>query len=426
MPNPSIFISYRIDDSLTQAGRLHDFLEKHFGEGSVFWDKDKLKPGMRWPKELTAKVKSAKIVLVLYANRTKWLGGQEVGLSRMDDRNDWVRKEVEIALRYAKGKLIIPVLINNAQLPSKEELPGNILHKLHGFQECRIRESHWLTDIQPLLRQIEKVISSKVETLIPQSSSLIHFDKKNPTEFDFYCCNRDEHFGPVIQFLYERRSESQLHVFLPSHPHDSPASFVTRVSYHLFPNNNFASPSKRHGERTCTMKLVETPLEHKFKALEDIQRDISTYSQPNYSENIVLFYRIELKKWDLGGCQELIRNIVANMLPSIPGKKLRFFYWLDPTGCQANPGLLKTLLRKNTNRLELMKAACQGNDQIRFLEPLQPVQQTDLHTWFSHLCSYPIAYESKVASIFGEKNVLPMANIEWHLLPLFQEANRYR
>ncbi len=39
--HPSIFISYRIADSLTQARGLHQSLEAEFGKGAVFYDKKK-------------------------------------------------------------------------------------------------------------------------------------------------------------------------------------------------------------------------------------------------------------------------------------------------------------------------------------------------------------------------------------------------
>ncbi len=41
-----IFISYRRDDSSSQAGRLYDWLAAHFGQGQVFMDVDAIKPGL--------------------------------------------------------------------------------------------------------------------------------------------------------------------------------------------------------------------------------------------------------------------------------------------------------------------------------------------------------------------------------------------
>ena len=45
---PRMFISYRRDDSASQAGRLYDRLEGHFGQGQVFMDVDAIKPGLNF------------------------------------------------------------------------------------------------------------------------------------------------------------------------------------------------------------------------------------------------------------------------------------------------------------------------------------------------------------------------------------------
>ncbi len=42
---PSVFISYRRDDSAGFAGRLADALEQRLGAGAVFRDVDDIQPG---------------------------------------------------------------------------------------------------------------------------------------------------------------------------------------------------------------------------------------------------------------------------------------------------------------------------------------------------------------------------------------------
>jgi hypothetical protein len=42
---PTIFLSYRRDDSAGYAGRLRSSLEAKLGEGSVFRDVDAIEPG---------------------------------------------------------------------------------------------------------------------------------------------------------------------------------------------------------------------------------------------------------------------------------------------------------------------------------------------------------------------------------------------
>lgn len=123
--HPSIFISYRIADSLTQAGRLHQSLEAELGKGTVFYDKSNLQPGMKWPKELEEKVQHAAVVLVLYRNGKDWLGVDDFGKRRIDDPEDWVRREVATALAD-EHKIVIPVLLNDAKLPPEERLPDMV------------------------------------------------------------------------------------------------------------------------------------------------------------------------------------------------------------------------------------------------------------------------------------------------------------
>ncbi len=43
---PKIFISYRRNDSASNAGRIYDHLINHFGQGQVFMDVDTIRPGL--------------------------------------------------------------------------------------------------------------------------------------------------------------------------------------------------------------------------------------------------------------------------------------------------------------------------------------------------------------------------------------------
>ena len=151
--SPFIFISYRVADSQSQAGRLFDALERAFGTGTAFYDKDGLKPGMKWPDELAQKVKKARVVLVLIANRSKWIG---VGVEgrRIDDPDDWVRLEVEHALADTQ-KLVIPVLLNNGQLPTERGLPESC-RGLLACQLIHITDANWARDLAPLLARLRE------------------------------------------------------------------------------------------------------------------------------------------------------------------------------------------------------------------------------------------------------------------------------
>ncbi|MCP4408204.1 MAG: TIR domain-containing protein, partial [Gammaproteobacteria bacterium] len=89
---PSIFVSYRIADTLPIADRLAAELQRTFGAGSVFFDRRTIEPGDTWDSDIETAVKGAAVVLVLIGR--KWLTEQnEYGRRRLDVSGDWVRRE---------------------------------------------------------------------------------------------------------------------------------------------------------------------------------------------------------------------------------------------------------------------------------------------------------------------------------------------
>ena len=185
MTTPSIFISYRIADTLTQAGRLYQSLESHFGQGSTFYDKIGLEPGMKWPKELEERVRGASVVLVLIADILQWLGIIENGDRRTDNPEDPVRREVEIALD--EGKLVIPIFFRKVSLPSKNALPAS----MHGLLECQgheLRVSHWDNDIKPLFDAIGQILKFRkpektIDIIQPVYDPLENLALPDPPEY---------------------------------------------------------------------------------------------------------------------------------------------------------------------------------------------------------------------------------------------------
>jgi len=47
-----IFISYRREDSYDATGRIHDWLDYHFGPDAIFRDIDSIRGGTQFPKLL--------------------------------------------------------------------------------------------------------------------------------------------------------------------------------------------------------------------------------------------------------------------------------------------------------------------------------------------------------------------------------------
>ena len=64
----------------------------------------------------------------------QWLDlKNELGGRRLDDAADWVRIEIEAALE--QKKLLIPILVEGAEMPTSEALP-KASDRSHGSKPC--------------------------------------------------------------------------------------------------------------------------------------------------------------------------------------------------------------------------------------------------------------------------------------------------
>ena len=114
-----VFISYRRDDAEGYAGRLEEALEERLGRGSVFRDVLDIAPGADFVEAIRQRLAGAQTVLVLIGPR--WAGGDSPGTRRIDDAQDFVRLEVQVAL--ASSARIIPLLLPGMRMPAETELP---------------------------------------------------------------------------------------------------------------------------------------------------------------------------------------------------------------------------------------------------------------------------------------------------------------
>lgn len=117
-----IAISYRRKDSLPIAGRLYDRLQAKFGKKNVFMDFDSIPPGADFRQHIKQMIEQSKLVIAIIGPH--WLGQQPDASRRIDNPADFVRLEIAYALEG--GIPVIPLLINNTQMPKPEILPLDI------------------------------------------------------------------------------------------------------------------------------------------------------------------------------------------------------------------------------------------------------------------------------------------------------------
>jgi hypothetical protein len=118
-----IFISYRRDDATPYARHLFDSLVARFGEEKVFLDQSTIEPGAAFPKLIRDTIADSSVMLMVIGPR--WAGaGDRASRPRIMDPRDWVRLEIELALR---AKLhAIPLLVDGATMPKTIELPASL------------------------------------------------------------------------------------------------------------------------------------------------------------------------------------------------------------------------------------------------------------------------------------------------------------
>jgi hypothetical protein len=112
---PSVFISYRREDSPTNARLLYDRLRGWFRESDVFMDVEEIRVGADWLAVLKDKIHACDVLIALIG--PGWLATRDSsGLRRLDDQQDFVRCEIAQVLRQSKR--VIPVLVDGAMLPA--------------------------------------------------------------------------------------------------------------------------------------------------------------------------------------------------------------------------------------------------------------------------------------------------------------------
>jgi TIR domain len=150
-----IFVSYRRNDASSEAGRITDWLDRHFGEDEVFMDINALEPGVDFVQMIEQEVETIDALIAVIG--PSWVDAEdEHGKRRVEDPADWVRLEIANALR--RGIRVIPVLVKGAAMPPAAKLPED-LQPLRRRNALPITERHWRAGIQELIEALDGVVT---------------------------------------------------------------------------------------------------------------------------------------------------------------------------------------------------------------------------------------------------------------------------
>ena len=150
----SVFISYRRQDSPHIAGRIYDELSKHLGKSAVFKDVDNIPLGVDFREYIREQMRHCAVLVAVIGR--KWNETSDSGIRRLNDRKDHLRLEIEAALE--RPIPVIPVLVDDVEMPTEEELPPSLapLAYRNGISVRPDPDFH--NDAERLLRGIESLL----------------------------------------------------------------------------------------------------------------------------------------------------------------------------------------------------------------------------------------------------------------------------
>jgi hypothetical protein len=150
-----VFITYRREETAAHAGRLYDAMVARFGEPNVFMDVD-MAPGVDFVERITDAVAACHVLIVVMG--PKWATVEdEQGRARLADPEDFVRLEVETALRRTEVTPI-PVLVAGARMPNREDLPPE-LRAITRRNALELGDQRWRYDIGRLISTLDQLLA---------------------------------------------------------------------------------------------------------------------------------------------------------------------------------------------------------------------------------------------------------------------------
>jgi hypothetical protein len=143
-----VFISYRRSDAPSAARQLADALKLRFGPEDVFFDTSDITAGVEWRSDTVQRLRASDIVLAVIGPHWAATASHRTRRSLVDRADeDLVRLEIETA--FTSGSIVIPVLVDDAEMPSRDTLPRPF-RALAEAQAQTLHHISWDRDVDAL------------------------------------------------------------------------------------------------------------------------------------------------------------------------------------------------------------------------------------------------------------------------------------
>ncbi len=150
-----IFINYRREDEANMAFVIANALMVEFGVGNVFFDRQVIPAGSVFPHEIDKALDNCLIFIAVIGRKWSTIMKERQSF----EEKDYVVSEIEHA--FEKGVNIVPILVDNATMPPKKELPQKI-KELSSINAIYISSDpiRMPLDIHNLTIEIKRIIST--------------------------------------------------------------------------------------------------------------------------------------------------------------------------------------------------------------------------------------------------------------------------
>ncbi|HEX4721530.1 MAG TPA: TIR domain-containing protein [Pseudonocardiaceae bacterium] len=160
---PTFFLNYRTDDGEFAATLIDRALSDRFGSGNVFRAPKSIPPGSDFERAILAAVRQSDVLLAVIG--TRWLTAVDsAGLRRLDDPEDWVRREIAEAIRCDIP--VVPVLVDKTDRLTGAPLPSDIA-QLAKAQNVRLDHRTADHDLAQLGDKLIRLVSDSDEQSPP-------------------------------------------------------------------------------------------------------------------------------------------------------------------------------------------------------------------------------------------------------------------
>jgi TIR domain len=152
-----VFICYRREGSAFAARAIYDRVVQRLDRENVFLDVDNIDLGVDWFNVLTDRVAACDALVAVIGRNWVSSAGKD-NRRRLDDPDDFVRIEIEAALK--RDVRVIPVLVDGAIMPKIGELPDS-LKGLSRRQGIEVSPERFEADVEKLTLALVAILEAR-------------------------------------------------------------------------------------------------------------------------------------------------------------------------------------------------------------------------------------------------------------------------